>query len=203
MKSELNTLQKERELLLLMKELQKSKNEWNSLYFTYQHELGEIKTRQKNQQEGKQKIVNSLYRHGVVSLKIILFMIANLLIMNTIAPYPPYYAIFSTLYDLATFVLAICIIQAVVEKALPLLIYPVKNGFLKQQEKELELQWHKRLQKKQEEIEKLYYQTQEMKAEVSYLYSKDYINEQLKNFTSVSLTKDTTKQKVKKRNLNH
>ena len=64
------------------------------------------------------------------------------------------------------------------------------------------------MQKKQNDIDKLFIQAQEMKAEISYLYAKKYINEQ---FKSVSLSydskeetkKDLPKQKVKKRNLNH
>ena len=104
MKSEIDTLQKEKDLLLLMQELQKCKNEWNSLYYTYQQELGEIKTKQRHQQEEKQKSVNTLYHRGIVSLKMILFMVINLLVLNTIAPYPPYSALFSALYDITTFI---------------------------------------------------------------------------------------------------
>lgn len=202
MNSEIDTLQKERELLLLMQELQKYKEEWNSLYYTYQQELGEIKTKQKHQQEEKQKSVNTLYHRGTVSLKMILFMVINLLVLNTIAPYPPYSALFSALYDLTTFILTIYIIHTVFEKVIPILTYPFKKSVLKQKEREKKV-WGKRLQKKQNDIDKLFIQAQEMKAEISYLYAKEYINEQLKTInSSYSLQKEPTKQKIKKRNLN-
>lgn len=59
------------------------------------------------------------------------------------------------------------------------------------------------MQKKQNDIDKLFIQAQEMKAEISYLYAKEYINEQLKTInSSYSLQKEPTKQKIKKRNLN-
>ena len=208
MKSEIDTLQKEKDLLLLMQELQKCKNEWNSLYYTYQQELGEIKTKQRHQQEEKQKSVNTLYHRGTVSLKMILFMVINLLVLNTIAPYPPYSALFSALYDLTTFILTIYIIHTVFEKVIPILTYPFKKSVLKQKEREKEKVWGKRLQKKQNDIDKLFIQAQEMKAEISYLYAKEYINEQFKSISpsydsKEETKKDLPKQKVKKRNLNH